>query len=153
MSENNRAQALAGAVSIGGNGDTVVANAAAFLAFLEGSASPKAPKAQVATSATAAATTKATSTPSTTEPKSSAKPAKPAAKEAAPKAPDSKKIVGDKVNELLKANQRDAAVKLLDSFDGAQSASGIVSQGQEVIDAFMAGADEILASAEGGLAD
>ena len=105
-------------------------------------------------------------TPKAAEPKSAAKvepkaaPAtKPAAKpEAKPEKakaldPDAKKLVGDKVNELLKANKRDEAVALLASFDGAASATGIVVQGDEVIQAFLAGAEEILASSEGGLAN
>jgi hypothetical protein len=55
------------------------------------------------------------------------------------------KIVGDKVNELLKANKRTEAVALLATFDGAKSASSILKQGPDVIKAFLDGADEILA--------
>ncbi len=55
------------------------------------------------------------------------------------------KIVGDKVNELLKANKRSETVTLLATFDGAKSASGILKQGPDVIKAFLDGADEILA--------
>jgi hypothetical protein len=55
------------------------------------------------------------------------------------------KIVGNKVNELLKANKRAEAVALLETFDGAKSASGILKQGPDVIKAFLDDADEILA--------
>lgn len=57
---------------------------------------------------------------------------------------DYKKVVGDKVNELLKANKRSEAVELLASFNGAKSASGVIDQGEEAIQAFLVGADAIL---------
>lgn len=100
--------------------------------------------------------------PATEKAKPVTKPAAEKAKPVTAKAPkkdevnpDLKKMVGDKVNECLKANLRDPIVDLLASFDGAQSATGIVLQGQEAIDSFMEQADSLLAAAaeEGGLAD
>jgi hypothetical protein len=147
MSEgNNRDKALAAALVGVSSGDTtskLVERANAFLTFLNGGAP-----------ATAPATMPATTAPA--KPKPAATKPKPAAAKPVVNAEvadvDLKKLVGDKVNELLKANKRTEAVDLLASFD-SQSASGIVSQGEDVITAFMTQADEILASAEGGLAD
>lgn len=150
MSQEIREKALSAAVALGGDPATVVAAAQAFEAFLGGASSAAKP-ADPKPAATKPAATKPATTPAT-------KPAatKPAAKPAPKKDevdPDAKKMVGDKVNELLKANKRDEVIALLASFDGAQSATGIVALGDEVIEAFMAGAEEILASSEGGLAD
>jgi alpha-galactosidase/6-phospho-beta-glucosidase family protein len=51
------------------------------------------------------------------------------------------------VDSLLKANKRDAAIKLLASFGSAKSATGIVEQGAEVMAQFIAKADDILLGA------
>ena len=133
MTESLRTQALAGAVSIGGkDAATVVANAAAFLAFLSGAdvAAPKetaAPKGVVA-KAPAKAATKPAET----------KKAEPAAEPAAdPIAP-----ISAKIKELLKANKRAETMALLEEY-GAQSASSVPEDKRE---AFMAACDEILIS-------
>lgn len=51
------------------------------------------------------------------------------------------------VDGMLKANRRDDAIELLASFSGAKSASDITKQGQEVMAAFIAKAEEILLGA------
>ena len=134
MSQEIREKALSAAVATAAESgaDAVIAAAKQFEAYILGTA-------KVATPAAAkpAATTAA----------------KPAATKKAEVDPDAKKLVGDKVNELLRANKREEAVALLGSFDGAQSATGIVAQGDEVIQSFLTQADEILTAAEGGLAD
>jgi len=163
VSQEIREKALDAAVRLGGPLKGVVEAAEAFAAFLGGAAAPKASAATStlapaakssapALAATKPATTKVASGSATT----ASKPAKPAS--AAKKDeidPDLKKMVGDKVNELLKANLRDQAVDLLASFEGATSATGIVKQGQEVVDAFMEQADALLTAAAeaGGIAD
>lgn len=130
MTESSlRTQALAGAVSIGGkDAATVVANAAAFLAFLSGAdvAAPKetaAPKGVVAKAPAKAATKSA-------EPKKD----EPAADPVAP--------ISAKIKELLKANKRAETMALLEEY-GAQSASSVPEDKRE---AFMAACDEILIS-------
>ena len=129
MTESLRTQALAGAVSIGGkDAATVVANAAAFLAFLSGAdvAAPKetaAPKGVVA-KAPAKAATKPAET----------KKDEPAADPIAP--------ISAKIKELLKANKRAETMALLEEY-GAQSASSVPEDKRE---AFMAACDEILIS-------
>ena len=128
--------------------DAVVSAATKFAAFLEGGTAPAVTK-----PATKPVVEKAK--PVTAAPVEKAKPVAAKHLRAAAKPeinPDAKKMVGDKVNELLRANKREEAVALLASFEGAQSATGIVSQGEEVVQAFMAQADEILSAAE-GLAD
>jgi hypothetical protein len=52
-----------------------------------------------------------------------------------------------KIDAMLKANKRKAAIDLLASFNGAKSKTGIIEQGAEVMAAFVEGADEILLSA------
>ena len=134
MSQEIREKALSAAVATAAESgaDAVIAAAKQFEAYILGTAKSATPAA-----AKPAATTAA----------------KPAAAEKAKVDPDAKKLVGDKVNELLRANKREEAVALLGSFDGAQSATGIVAQGDEVIQSFLTQADEILTAAEGGLAD
>ena len=134
MSQEIREKALSAAVATAAESgaDAVIAAARYFEAYILGTAKSATPAA-----AKPAATTAA----------------KPAAAEKAKVDPDAKKLVGDKVNELLRANKREEAVALLGSFDGAQSATGIVAQGDEVIQSFLTQADEILTAAEGGLAD
>ena len=153
MSQEIREKALGAAVTIVGgasDADAVVEAAKKFATFLLGgvpaSAPAKAP-AQPAATKTATAPAKVA--------KTAAKPAetKPAAPKKDEVDPDAKKMVGDKVNEMLKANKRDEAVALLASFADATSATGIVKQGDEVIQAFMEGADAILSADSGSLAD
>ena len=134
MSQEIREKALSAAVATAAESgaDAVIAAAKQFEAYILGTAKSATPAA-----AKPAATTAA----------------KPAAAKKAEVDPDAKKLVGDKVNELLRANKREEAVALLGSFDGAQSATGIVAQGDEVIQSFLTQADEILTAAEGGLAD
>lgn len=159
MSQEIREKALSAAVATAAElgADAVIAAAKQFEAYILGNVK-NAPAAIAATAAKAPTTAKSAPTgkaPIATS-AASASPSKPAAKTAPKKAevdPDAKKLVGDKVNELLRANKRDEAVALLGSFDGAQSATGIVSQGDEVVQAFMAGADEILSAESGSLAD
>ena len=152
MSQEIREKALGAAVAVAGplGDDAVVSAATKFAAFLMGGTAPAVTK-----PATKPVVEKAK--PVTAAPAEKAKPvaAKPAAQVAAKPEinPDAKKMVGDKVNELLRANKREEAVALLASFEGAQSATGIVSQGEEVVQAFMAQADEILSAAAEGLAD
>lgn len=163
MSQEIREKALDAAVRLGGPLKGVVEAAEAFAAFLGGAAAPKGQSAATATAGTAAkATTTAKSATTgkvpTNTSAASASPSKPATKPAAKKDeidPDLKKMVGDKVNELLKADLRDQAIDLLASFEGATSATGIVKQGQEVVDAFMEQADALLTAAAeaGGMAD
>lgn len=57
------------------------------------------------------------------------------------------KEVKARVDALLKANKRTETIALLNSFKGAKSASGITEQGQDVMSAFIAQADELLMSA------
>jgi hypothetical protein len=158
VSQEIKEKALDAAVRLGGNAKTVVEAAEAFAAFLGGATPPKGPSAKAATAATAVKeTTTAKSAPTGKAPtNTSAASAKAVAKPVTKKDeinPDLKKMVGDKVNELLKADLRDQAVDLLASFEGATSATGIVKQGQEVVDAFLAGADELLASTTESIAD
>ena len=143
MSQAIREKALSAAVTVAGaqGEDAVISAAKAFAAYIIGGTAPAAKPAAAKPEAKPAAA------------KPAAKPAAPAAKPATPKPaakpevdPDAKKLVGDKVNEMLRANKRDEAVALLASFDGAQSATGIVSQGDEVVQAFLAQADEILST-------
>src|ERR1700677_4552819 len=165
MSNDNRAQALAGAISVAAKdgADAVVSAATKFLACLDGAASPKV---FAGTSASAKATTstapaQTASKPTATKPASGSATtvSKPVKTASVPKKdeidPDAKKLVGDKVNELLKANLREEAVALLASFGEATSATGIVKQGDDVIGAFMEGADALLTAAaeSGSLAD
>ena len=158
MSQEIREKALDAAVRLGGPLKGVVEAAEAFAAFLGGAAAPKAnaPKTTAAKAKPAAPA----SNGKVCHLKLSTEKAKPVAtKPAAPKKdeidPDLKKMVGDKVNELLKADLRDQAIDLLASFEGATSATGIVKQGQEVVDAFMEQADALLTAAAeaGGIAD
>ena len=126
--------------------DAVVEAAKKFATFLFGG---------VPASAPAKAPAQPVATKTATVPAKIAKPAAKSAetKPAAPKKdevdPDAKKMVGDKVNEMLKANKRDEAVALLASFGDATSATGIVKQGDDVISAFMEGADAILSADSG----
>ena len=152
MSQEIREKALDAAVRLGGPLKGVVEAAEAFAAFLGGAAAPKA--------SAGSPPAKLTKTESTVKAATTvAKAEKPVAAKPTPKKdeidPDLKKMVGDKVNELLKADLRDQAVDLLASFEGATSATGIVKQGQEVVDAFMEQADALLTAAAeaGGMAD
>ena len=151
MSQEIREKALDAAVRLGGPLKGVVEAAEAFAAFLGGAAAPK-----VTVEKTTTKPVSEKAKPVTQPVTEKAKPvaAKPAAKKDEID-PDLKKMVGDKVNELLKADLRDQAVDLLASFEGATSATGIVKQGQEVVDAFMEQADALLTAAaeEGGMAD
>ena len=152
MSQDIREKALGAAVAVVGSlgDDAVVEAAKKFATFLlvgvPASAPAKAP-AQPAATKTATAPAKVV--------KPAAKPVetKPAAPKKDEVDPDAKKMVGDKVNEMLKANKRDEAVALLASFADATSATGIVKQGDEVIQAFMEGADAILSADSDSLAD
>ena len=152
MSQEIREKALSAAVATAAESgaDAVIAAAKQFEAYILGTAkvaTPAAAKPAATTAAKPAAAKPAAAKPAATTA------AKPAAAEKAKVDPDAKKLVGDKVNELLRANKREEAVALLGSFDGAQSATGIVAQGDEVIQSFLTQADEILTAAEGGLAD
>ena len=140
MSQEIREKALSAAVATAAESgaDAVIAAAKQFEAYILGTAT---------TAAKPAAAKPAAAKPA------AATAAKPAATKKAEVDPDAKKLVGDKVNELLRANKRDEAVALLGSFDGAQSATGIVSQGDEVVQAFLTQADEILNAESGSLAD
>jgi hypothetical protein len=130
MTESLRTQALAGAVSIGGSGADVVANAEAFLAFLNGADKPATQKETAAKPATTAkASTKAATKPAETK-----KAESPAADPTAP--------ISAKIKELLKANKRAETMALLEEY-GAQSASSVPEDKRE---AFMAACDEILIS-------
>jgi hypothetical protein len=153
MTTDFRAQALAGAIQVdSANGaKAVVDTANKFLAFLEGKTAG-APVSAPAKEATPPAATKTAVAPVKDAKPAAEKPAaKAAAKPSAPKKdevdPDAKKMVGDKVNELLKANLREEVVALLASFGEATSATGIVKQGDEVIGAFMEQADALLTAA------
>jgi hypothetical protein len=164
VSQEIREKALGAAVTVAGSlgDDAVVEAATKFATFLAGNASPKA-SAGTSTSpktTSSAASAQAVSKPATTKVVSGSfttgsKPAKTASvSKATPEVdPDAKKMVGDKVNEMLKANKRDEAVALLASFADATSATGIVKQGDDVISAFMEGADAILSADSGSLAD
>ena len=152
MSQEIREKALSAAVATAAESgaDAVIAAAKQFEAYILGmakSATPAAAKPAATTAAKPAAAKPAAAKPAATTA------AKPAATKKAEVDPDAKKLVGDKVNELLRANKREEAVALLGSFDGAQSATSIVAQGDEVIQSFLTQADEILSAAEGGLAD
>jgi hypothetical protein len=112
------------------HGGDVIATAAMFLAFLNGTESQPA----------------ATTTPT----KASTKPPKAEVKKSEPKPePEAepgitKEQIGLKIEALLKANKRKPAVALLASLDGATNASSLDEKHYE---AFMAGAEEILLSA------
>ena len=151
MSQEIREKALDAAVRLGGPLKGVVEAAEAFAAFLGGAAAPKA-TVEKTTTKPVSEKAKPVTQPVTEKTKPVA--AKPAAKKDEID-PDLKKMVGDKVNELLKADLRDQAVDLLASFEGATSATGIVKQGQEIVDAFMEQADALLTAAAeaGGMAD
>lgn len=165
MSQEIREKALGAAVAVAATSgeDAVISAAKKFEAYIiGGTASPKAssagtsasaktsPSAAPAQAATKPATTKTASGSATT----ASKPAKAASVAKKDEVdPDAKKLVGDKVNELLKANKRDEVIALLASFAEATSATGIVKQGDEVIAAFMEQADALLAVDEGSLAD
>lgn len=169
MSQEIREKALDAAIklAIGGNTDAeAVIAAAEQLAFFITGAPPAAktasPKASVPTKTetkTEVEKAKPVTKPAAEKAKPVAtKPAKPVATKPAKKAeadPDLKKAVGDKVNELLKANLREQAVDLLASFDGATSATSISLQGPEAVESFIAQADELLSATteEGNLAD
>lgn len=137
MSEGSRAIALQEAVKVGAQIKApplqILEIAAQFEAFIYGSGN------QISTAAPPAAKTEKAEKIAKLPPK--------------PKEPevDYKKIVGDKVNALLKANKRPEAVELLASFNGAKSATAVIEQGADTIKAFLEGADAILADT--GLAD
>ena len=158
MSQEIREKALSAAVATAAESgaDAVIAAAKQFEAYILGTATtaakPAAAKPAAAKPAATTAAKPAAAKPAAAKP-AAATAAKPAATKKAEVDPDAKKLVGDKVNELLRANKREEAVALLGSFDGAQSATGIVAQGDEVIQSFLTQADEILTAAEGGLAD
>lgn len=157
MSQEIREKALSAAVTVAGTlGHQAVIQAAfAFETYLDGVEDTAVPVKPTATKPLAEKPAAEKIKPVTKPAVEKAKPVtKPATKDNAID-PDAKKMVGDKVNELLKANLRDQVVDLLASFDGAQSATGIVTQGQSVIDSFIEQADALLAvgAEEGGLAD
>ena len=166
MSQEIREKALSAAVAVAAAEGVaaVVAAAQKFEAYITGGAAS--PKASAPTSASPKTTTSGASAPAAkpaantkAAPGSATTASKPAKAASAPKKdevdPDAKKMVGDKVNELLKANLREEAVALLASFGEATSATGIVKQGDEVTGAFMEQADALLTAAAeaGGLAD
>ena len=152
MSQEIREKALGAAVTVAGSlgDDAVVEAAKKFATFLLGGAQVSAP---AKVPAQPAATKTATAPAKVAKPAAKPVETKPAASKKDEVDPDAKKMVGDKVNEMLKANKRDEAVALLASFADATSATGIVKQGDEVIQAFMEGADAILSADSGSLAD
>jgi hypothetical protein len=145
VSQELREKALDAAVRLGGTAEAVVKAADALYAFLTGDTVKPATK--------VGAPVKAEAKPKTAvAEKPTAKPAAPVAKKDEID-PELKKMVGDKVNELLKADLREQAVTLLANYEGATSATGIVKQGQEVVESFMAAADALLEGATTGIAD
>lgn len=149
-----REKALAAAVQLGGGAMTIVQAAAMFADFLEGPAKD-AKDAQPGPEPSPEPKSRTAEKPTTEKAKSVTKPAVEKAKPVAKPNeidPDLKKLVGDKVNELLKANLREQAVELLGSFE-ATSATGIVKAGKETVDSFMEQADALLNGAAGNLAD
>ena len=152
MSQEIREKALGAAVTVAGSlgDDAVVEAAKKFATFLLGGAQVSAP---AKVPAQPAATKTATAPAKVAKPAAKPVETKPAAPKKDEVDPDAKKMVGDKVNEMLKANKRDEAVALLASFADATSATGIVKQGDDVISAFMEGADAILSADSGSLAD
>ena len=152
MSQEIREKALGAAVTVAGSlgDDAVVEAAKKFATFLSGGVPASAP---TKVPAQPAATKTATAPAKVAKPAAKPVETKPAAPKKDEVDPDAKKMVGDKVNEMLKANKRDEAVALLASFADATSATGIVKQGDEVIQAFMEGADAILSADSGSLAD
>ena len=153
MSQEIREKALSAAVATAAESgaDAVIAAAKQFEAYILGTAKVATPAA-AKPAATTAAKPPVAAKPAAAKPAATTA-AKPVAAKKAEVDLDAKKLVGDKVNELLRANKREEAVALLGSFDGAQSATGIVAQGDEVTQSFLTQADEILSAAEGGLAD
>jgi hypothetical protein len=146
VSQELREKALDAAVRLGGTAEAVVKAAGALYLFLnpvgnsvDVTYSPKAGKAEAKPKAAVAE--KPATKPSVVAPKKDEI------------NPELKKMVGDKVNELLKADLREQAIALLATYEGATSATGIVKQGQEVVESFMAGADALLENAAGGMAD
>ena len=152
MSQEIREKALGAAVTVAGSlgDDAVVEAAKKFATFLSSGAQVSAP---AKVPAQPAATKTATAPAKVAKPAAKPVETKPAAPKKDEVDPDAKKMVGDKVNEMLKANKRDEAVALLASFADATSATGIVKQGDDVISAFMEGADAILSADSGSLAD
>jgi outer membrane biosynthesis protein TonB len=71
-----------------------------------------------------------------TEPKPEPKP-EPVAESLEPK-------VEKAIESMLKANKRKEAIALLASFNGAKSKTSIIEQGEEVMQKFLDGAEEIL---------
>ena len=81
------------------------------------------------------------------KPKEESKPAKTEEKVVEEATSIKPEAVKGAVDGMLKANRRDDAIELLASFSGAKSASDITKQGQEVMAAFIAKAEEILLGA------
>ena|ERR1017187_4456644 len=126
MSENNRAQALAGALTLNSNGtaEEVLATAEAFLAFLSGEEAE-------ATPVKAAKPAKSPKSPPKPEPEKDEAEAV------------SKQLVGEAVEKLLGANKRAEAVALMKKF----KATSVSSLDEKHYAAFLEEADALLMTA------
>lgn len=147
MSENNRAQALAGAINTAGEqgADAVLEAAAKFLAFLEGTSA--APKASAPTSAPTK-TGKSSAPAKAATPPTTAKTAPGSdTTDSEPEGP-TQEVIGKLVEEMLNANKRKEAVKLMAKIGGAdaKSVTSLMASGGDLA-AFVTEAEKILLAA------